>query len=211
MAGRIYSVYDSDRNEGMGVFYPVSNEMAESKDMEKSVRGLDGYIGICGGGTQNISILSRLSRHNDLEKIVLVDRNYDQLENFRKVSEIFNSSEDSKAYREKLKKHFLSSKGYLSRYSSTVIDSMEKPVLKDDTVVKLVNSDIYSYLGKKKKAGSYAIYMSNAIRIPADLKYTLNALSADDEIKDGSILILADQTLKNYYLLKKEGRRFATF
>ena len=73
--------------------YSISNESLFniSGDLEK-IYGLDKYVGVCGGGTQNLYILSKLCKNNNLKEIILIDKNKLQLDNFKQIIDIYNNS-----------------------------------------------------------------------------------------------------------------------
>jgi hypothetical protein len=66
--------------------YTISNEYL--KPAAKFLRNFSNfgfYDGICGGGTHNLYILSRLLKNNDLREIILIDNKKSQLDNFKDI------------------------------------------------------------------------------------------------------------------------------
>jgi hypothetical protein len=87
--------------------FPVSNERytAEALKEIRSLRGIDIYLGICGGGTQHLTLLSLLEENNEIKSVVLVDRNIVQLANFCLIAGIHNHTKTNSSWMGGLKSH----------------------------------------------------------------------------------------------------------
>ncbi len=145
--------------------YPTSNEIY-SKDAVAFLDGykadrFDGYIGICGGGTQNLFILSRLLRGNHLKSIVLLDIDINQLHNFAYLVRKHNTKNERRYQR------ILSERGIEALTPRETLDflsvNITKPVITNDVSIGLECMDILEYLKRINENGRYFIYLSNAV------------------------------------------------
>lgn len=177
------------------LIFPVANENFRSIEHRiDKIRDADFYLGVCGGGTQNIYLLSILSKNCSLKSIELVDLNVVALENFINISEAFNKSEDSLYYLSNIIKKYRQFKFKpkiipywrfffgMFKYGSNGFEetNFRKVSLKKNILVKLKSGDILSYMKKENgKTGKYFVYLSNIFTyftiktIPRSVEYLL--------------------------------------
>jgi len=186
--------------------YPVSNESCSDEPIKMlwSIKGIDRYIGICGGGTQNLHLLSMLKRNNNIKEVHLVDCNRMQLYNFSKIAKIYNHSKDDAEYRTLLEQHINEVK-----YLSNLEPNKKKPCFDNDVTITLHNNDITDHLKNVKDPGRYFIYLSNILYDPiwmsnATSRDLLNQINAETCSKEGSIIFSAQLVSYISLLEKKE-------
>ena len=96
----------------------ISNENLVSAKRILSKIEVDNFIGICGGGTQILYILSLLTRKNKLKSIKLIDYNKNQLLNFNYILKAYEKNKDPIHYIADLSKRPDFTDGKLPWYSS---------------------------------------------------------------------------------------------
>ena len=133
--------------------------------------GLEKYIGICGGGTQNLYILSKLCKHNNLKEIVLIDENGLQLDNFKQIITLYNNFSQSqyeheliKLIKKRAERIRFNIIRYLrfdkEKYKRT---NLAKPPFNKNIKITLVTGDIFDFLSKASYNGKYFFYLSNIL------------------------------------------------
>lgn len=155
--------------------YPISNEnfIPVKKNLE-SFKGFQYYIGICGGGTQNIFLLSLLTKNNKFKKISLVDKKISALVNFTYIAKAYNKSKDDlhyfsntiKAYR-RFKVNYIPYFRFflpMFRYKSYGFEetNFKYYQLKKDLTIYLEKADMVEYI-RNLPSGKYFIYLSNIL------------------------------------------------
>src|SRR5271157_1228277 len=191
------------------VHYKRSNE-GYTTGMRRILRNLSGmqeYAGICGGGDQNLYLLSLLMNNNDLRRITLFDNNVSQLVNFKNIVKIFNTREgDDYVFAMDTR-----SLGY--RSSSKRSDwRCHKPEVKNDLEINGVLCDFAEHVCGINEQGRYFLYFSNAMFDrthipPARSAEVLRSVLANETIKDGSVVMLMTIDLNEGSLLRKESEK----
>ena len=161
------------------VFFPIANEDLSpiAKDLKRTTE-FNYYIGICGGGTQNIYLLYLLTKKNSFKLIRLLDVNKEQLLNFIDIINVMKGSKNDLQYISNLTKRphtivSIADQTYtrFMRYFIPMFRSksygFEETNLKKYTLqkvkrIELVYSDIAKYLNSEHlQKGKYFIYVSN--------------------------------------------------
>ncbi len=198
----------------------------------RSLRGMTGYVGICGGGTQNIQLMGELSKDNMLEDVRLVDMSGMQLHNFRKLAEIYNNSKSDEEYAGALEMYArINGEPYLRLFSYT--PNCKRASLKTDTLVKLrkyyiqdyfgpgcrskleglaAEQDINSEVGLVERKGKYFIYLSNALYDYLDGTESLKVMDDirnNENVEDGSAVLMVDALPSDVIMLEKNGYAFS--
>jgi hypothetical protein len=157
--------------------FPISNEcFTPIKATLNSLIGLDYYLGICGGGTQNIYLLSQLLLHNRFKKLALIDTKLVELDNFRYVAKAYNKTNDDLHYFASLIKHYKrfnindALPYYRFFWPSFFYDSFIfeetnfKKELPKNIIVHLEQADIFKQISNNDlPIGKYFIYLSNGL------------------------------------------------
>lgn len=176
------------------VNYPISNERYSEKTLGfiRRIEGIENYIGICGGGNQNLTILSCLQKRNRLSTVRLIDDSPAQIENFYRIAMIFSLSSNSEEYQENLKSW------QNRRFSGDTVEKLgfhlqELPIIKKKISIDLHISDINYYLRNLVFEGRYFIYLSNVFGYDADrLNVPLNIISEGNKFKNGTVVMSVD-------------------
>ena len=191
--------------------YSISNESLFniSEGLEK-IYGLDKYVGICGGGTQNLYILSKLCKNNNLKEIILIDKNKLQLDNFKQIIGIYNNS-SKKRYEDELIKLIKKRtderiKFYIIRHrfdkEEYKLTNLTKQSFNKNLKITLVIGDIFDFLSKINYKGKYFFYLSNVLnykKIIPDFgirNARLRQALQNKKIQSDSLLLL----IKNIFL-----------
>ena len=158
--------------------FPISNESLHPLCRYiKNLNGVKFYIGICGGGTQNLYILSLLSRKNNLKSIKLLDNNKNQFLNLLHIINAWEDSNNNLGYITHLTKRsefkYLQMSGLKNSLAKLFVPllidedyafvktNLERPKLKN-MKINLVLSDFTEYIKTSKLGrGRYFIYISN--------------------------------------------------
>ena len=159
----------------------ISNEnLVVAKHILSKIK-IDNFIGICGGGTQILYILSLLTRKNKLKSIKLVDYDKNQLLNFNYIVKAYEKNKDPIHYIADLSKRpdftdgKLPEKGPLSSRSFRLVAPMlfnkdygfeetnlRRPKIKGNLRIELIYETFDKYFKTAKlKKGKYLIYTSN--------------------------------------------------
>ena len=182
--------------------YARSNE-GYSADLRRAIvnlSGMDAYVGVCGGGDQNLFLLSLLLKHNDLRDVTLVDDDVGQPINFKDIVGIFNT---------KSGRDYVSSmdiKGMRFQKNPCEDWRCGKPKIRDGLGIKGVLRDIVDYVGDIRERGTYFIYLSNALFFHVPYERSLRALDAvlgNGAIADGSVVMQMTMGLSECNLLRK--------
>lgn len=174
--------------------YPVSNERYSEETLEflRRIENIESYIGICGGGNQNLAILSCLQERNKSFRVKLIDDSPAQIENFYSIAKIFSISSDSIEYQENLK-HWQS-----KRFSKEIIEKLgfhfqQLPIIKNRVSIDFHVSDINYYLRNLISEGRHFVYLSNVFGYDADrLNTPLNIISEDNRFRNGTVIMSVD-------------------
>ena len=191
-----------------GTKYARSNEgySAGLRKVLGNLSGIGAYVGICGGGDQNLYLLSLLLKNNDLRAVTLVDDDVGQLLNFKDIVRIFNTKRGF---------DYVSSMDLEGmRFQKNPCEDWrcQKPKISGGLVVNGVLYDIVEYLRGLEERGTYFIYLSNALffHIPFDRSLqALEALLDNEVIADGSVAMQMTMGLSECNLLRKTGGEFA--
>ena len=203
------------QQSGEPVSFPVSNERYP-KQVEEVVSSLsvDSYIGVCGGGTQNLKLLSLLQKTKNLSTATLIDVRPSQLHNFIELARFFNLGKENgyeSTLMERAKKSMKIS-GYDSESIEILInlDSYKRtnllyPELSTPISLRLCEEDIQDYFydlserniwsvdpSEKKK---YFIYLSNIYQFDwlgyGATQRMLDNLADNDAVEPGSIVFMS--------------------
>ena len=189
------------------VHYKRSNEgyATGMRRILRNLSGMDEYAGICGGGDQNLYLLSLLMKNNDLRRITLFDNNVSQLVNFKNIVKIFNTREgDDYVFA-------MDTKSLGSRSSTRGNDwRCRKPKIKSDLEINGMLCDFAGRVCRINERGRYFLYFSNTMFdsahiSPARSARVLRSVLANEMIKDGSVLMLMTIDLTEGSLLRKES------
>ncbi len=154
--------------------YPISNENLSNIGLNlERISNVTNYVGICGGGTQNLYILSKLCQRNKIREITLIDENKLQLDHFKHIVAAYNKSLDPERYTKeiiKLTKKPLSERVIfnLIRYlrldrTDYIITNLNRPTFDKNIRITLVYGDIFDFLSKIGHKGKYFLYLSNIL------------------------------------------------
>jgi hypothetical protein len=188
------------------VTFPIANEdfSTISNDLKK-VKSMKYYLGICGGGTQNLYLLQLLIKMNSFRWIRLIDTNREQLLNFIDIVNALEDSKDDLSYISKLaKRKQRIPDGRYIRYFSLMFEresfgfeetNLRKPKLKD-MEIELVNNEFLKYVKTENlPRGKYFIYVSNIFSYTRmSLRLKLNRLLCiGNEILSGDFRNLSER------------------
>ena len=162
----------------------ISNENLVSGRKVLSKIKADNFIGICGGGTQILYILSLLTRKNKLKSIKLIDYDKNQLLNFNYIVKAYKKNKDTIHYITDLSKRPDLTEGKLLLKGNAIINrsyrfiapmlfnkdygfeetNLRKPKIKGDLKIDLIYENFFKYIKTAKlKEGKYLIYVSNIL------------------------------------------------
>ncbi len=192
--------------------YPVSNECLSNLGKEigsDRLSSVERYIGICGGGTQNLELIGELGR--PLKSITLVDLSRWQLENFRKVVDIYNSNEREEDYVKELERHYKTVNPRNSHFPGI----SERPVVQRQPSVCLVRSSLEKAVAAINEPGVYMIYASNILDLIwgrwGKIRDVLcSSILKNENIAEGSIVVCtrpSDSGLSLVNAYEKCGKR----
>lgn len=161
------------------VVFPIANEDLSpiARDLKKTTE-FNYYVGICGGGTQNIYLLYLLTKKNNFNSIRLLDVNKEQLLNFIDIVNAMKSSKDDLRYISNLAKrqHMISSRAdqtyarfvryfipmFRSKSYGFEETNLKRYTLQNVKEIELVHSDLVKYMKSKYlQKGKYFVYISN--------------------------------------------------
>ena len=153
------------------VTFPIANEdLTPIAKHLKKLRGMRYYLGICGGGTQNLYLFQILDKLNKFKWRRLIDNDKEQLLNFMDIKDAFLYSNDDLHYLSNLAKRQHAVGGIYSRYFYFLFKNksrgfeetnLKRPRLKD-MEIELVYSEFLNYITNEKlPRGKYFIYLSN--------------------------------------------------
>jgi hypothetical protein len=177
--------------------YPISNEKydAATIDAVRKLGSFDSYIGICGGGNQNLF----WAGITGVKEMVVVDKEREQLKHFGKIVRLYNESESGEAYTKALidmSHESVASKiaiGKLVR-NGKPHPVLEKPDLKELNVTGS-QKDVADYVCSVELEGRYFLYFSNALFHhnfvrPMRSMEILNVVLSAREFLDGSTVLM---------------------
>lgn len=177
--------------------FPTSNERYPQRvDRLLSEIEVDRYVGVCGGGTQNLYLLSLLQAKNGLSKVVFVDREIKQLRNFLDLAALFNDSKSMESYESGIKRRVNASmhSSYIG-VPNFVKTNIRRPALKSDLEVELKFSNIDDYIEGLSDEGRYFIYLSNIYQLGwlgyENTESLLDEISESDTFEPGSVVFMS--------------------
>ncbi len=161
------------------VVFPIANEDLSpiAKDLKRTTE-FNYYVGICGGGTQNIYLLYLLTKKNSFKLIRVLDVNKEQLLNFIDITNVMKRSKNDLQYISNLTKrpHTIVSRAdqtytrfvryfipmFRSKSYGFEETNLKKYTLQKVKRIELVHSDLAKYLNSEHlQKGKYFIYVSN--------------------------------------------------
>lgn len=162
---RSYKLYSNSCN------YQISNESYSTELIGEFDKHSDfnTFIGICGGGTQVLYLLSKLSKNNQLESCSIVDIATEQLKNLEELIDIYDKSKDNCAYAKNIAKKIGVTDAVEKTHLCSLYDKYQlstnfvKPVPNYNVEIGLYESDIIDFLKKSDGPGKCFIYLSNAL------------------------------------------------
>ena len=153
------------------VAFPIANEnlIPIAKNLRK-LSGIKYYLGICGGGTQNLYLLQLLTKKNRFKSKRLIDNNKEQLLNFIDITNVLAYSKGDLNYMSNLvKRPHLVERRYVRYFYSLFKNkshgfektNLKMPNLKN-TEIELVCNEFLRYIKSEKlPKGKYFVYVSN--------------------------------------------------
>ena len=153
------------------VTFPIANEdlTPVTRNLRK-LRGMNYYLGICGGGTQNLYLLQILSKSNKFKWRRLIDNDREQLLNFIDIKDALVYSKSDLHYLSNLAKRrhivenaYVKYFYFLFKNKSRGFEetNLERPQLKG-MEIELVYSEFLKYITTEKlPRGKYFIFISN--------------------------------------------------
>lgn len=159
----------------------ISNEnLVVAKHILSKIK-VDNFIGICGGGTQILYILSLLTRKDKLKSIKLIDYDKNQLLNFNYILKVYEKNKDPIHYIAYLSKRPDFTDGKLPkdeslrnralRFIAPMLfnkdygfeeTNLRRPKIKGKLRIDLIHENFYTYMKSARlKKGKYLIYTSN--------------------------------------------------
>ncbi|MGC8516365.1 MAG: hypothetical protein ACP5MT_00510 [Candidatus Acidifodinimicrobium sp.] len=188
-----------DKDMGANVVYHTSNEdITPAEEKLKGISGLGRYVGISGGFTANLYILSKLQKNNKLAAIDLVDTNPSAIFQALELMYYFNST-DNKGYRENLDFEYgeyfdvinIAHNRNEKFYKGFVETNLSKPELSDDLSITFHREDIFKFLDRLESKDKYFIYLSNLFDYKIEsASYISSHILENDKIESGSWLLL---------------------
>ena len=161
------------------VVFPIANEDLSpiAKDLKRTTE-FNYYVGICGGGTQNIYLLYLLTKKNSFKLIRVLDVNKEQLLNFIDITNVMKRSKNELQYISNLTKrpHTIVNRAdqtyarfvryfipmFRSKSYGFEETNLKKYTLQKVKRIELVHSDLAKYLNSEYlQKGKYFIYVSN--------------------------------------------------
>jgi hypothetical protein len=193
--------------------YAISNESYRytTRKRLRSIGGFDKYIGLCGGGDQNIAILAFLLPNNIMKDIMLIDKQDIALANFMRIADIYNNSGGSYDYDYKLREMARGFRSMSLVYRNSLI---RKPKLRTPISITLLRADIDVFIKSVHDPAVYFIYASNALfgKGHCDGEKSvgiLNSIITNSSIRDGSVVMgLGNVGKRNAIFLRKEGTEY---
>ncbi len=188
----------SSKPFGVDRFYLVSNEdyCDASLSAVGSLVGIIYYIGVCGGGTQNLCLLGKLLEKNNIERIRLVDKERRQLDNLGKIGDIYNKSDGDEKYSAALIRH---AGGPLNMIYASVNE--RKPKIRRDITIDTWMGLAEDYLKNNvNERGRYFVYLSNALFgwiKEGESCEMLDRILSDEKFEDGSAVF--------FYSVRRHG------
>ena len=162
----------------------------------RTIEGITNYQGICGGGTQHLYILSKLLEKNDIDDIQLIDINPQQLENFKKISNIYNTSGSDEEYMSALRDHCNGGWDIYSLFK----ENTKKPIFDENINVNLIHTSVEEHIEQINTKGKYFIYLSI---IPYDTE--LDLIKRKDIFNEGTIVFTVGDFGMGYTMYEKKG------
>ena len=196
-----------------GPEYPISNETYSSMTVNKlcALRGIDRYIGICGGGNQNLFLCNMLQNSNDIHTATLVDVSPNQLSNFFRISDMYCKSNTSDEFVQKLE-YWLGQndqKPHIDR--PDLAPFCYKPTMTHGTTFDLVENSIGAYLEGFAVPGKHFVYLSNALLYGSlnNPREVLSSIQKNKSFEEGTTLMAVDNNLTSTYFLTKDNGGFS--
>ncbi|MDE1824392.1 MAG: hypothetical protein KGH74_03785, partial [Candidatus Micrarchaeota archaeon] len=156
--------------------FPIANEDFTPLRQElNKIRNINFYLGVCGGGTQNIYLLSFLTKHNKLRLVELFDILKPPLENFTHIAKAYNESVNNFDYFLRIIKQYRRFKVrdvpyhrfffHMFHRKSTGFEetNFKKWTLSKNLTIKLIHQDILKHIKTINTEGVYFIYLSNIL------------------------------------------------
>ncbi|MBE5728027.1 hypothetical protein IHE51_00390 [Candidatus Parvarchaeota archaeon] len=191
-------LYDDQDRE---VVYFTSNESIKpAEDTFSRISGLGRYVGVVGGFTASLYILSKLQDKNNLSSVDMVDISPSAIWQALEIINKFNNS-SSEEYKEYLTFEY---SGYLSHaalscskddetYNGFAETNLKKPNLTRDLNLRFSHAEVFDFLGRLENKGKYFIYLSNLLdyaKWSAGSELIRAKIVDNDNIENGSYLLL---------------------
>jgi hypothetical protein len=190
----------------INIEYPRSNEgyAYDLRDTLRTLSGIQNYVGLCGGGDQNLFLLGLLSKKNELGKVTLVDYKVGQLLNFKEIAEAFNTR-NSAEYAS-----FIDTSSWGNRHKNCDWRH-QKPEIGRDMRIDGVLYDIVDYIHDIREQGTYFFYLSNGLSDHLPSRHSERALKyllGNRSISDGStVMCVTELCPSKGVLLQKESEK----
>jgi hypothetical protein len=176
------------------------------RDALGRLAGIQEYVGVCGGGDQNIFLLGLLQRNNNLRGVTLVDYDVGQLLNFREVVDDFNAPADAD-YASAPEAVDISA--WVDKNDSRHDWRDRRPELARDLEIRGVLRDIVDYVSGIGERRTYFLYFSNALFshvLPERSRDALAGVLGNDAVARGSAVLLVQMLPEPAcVLLRKES------
>jgi hypothetical protein len=196
----------SVRTHGLGranVHWPASNEFYAELDavVLKSLRGMQSFVGICGGGTQVLVLLGLLQNGNNLDQpITLVDKNRSQFENLTVLLKILAQVKNREGWHEIVNTHIdatFASQALGPLLRDEKPDAGQKipprrilPQFHSNMSIETIEMDILEHVSSLSMDKKYFLYLSNLPSL-IDITQIEKSICDDQHILNGSIVMYA--------------------
>ncbi len=170
-------------------FYVSNEDLSFAEKILPKFAGIEHYVGICGGGTGDLYLLSKLE--SELKTVTLVDSSGWQLGNFRELADIYNKSHSEAEYGAHIRHHYKKDKSHTGYDDQTTLGL---PKFKALPTIALKHSNIEKYLKNINVKGKYFVYLSNTLwcwwtASEKEAKALVSSICDNPNIEDGSIIV----------------------
>ncbi len=213
------------RKRSTYIAFPYTNETYTPEELKvlSEPMGIGAYTGICGGGNQNLLLLSQLGKKNRMESMTVVDRNIMQLLNFGVHVELYNKFNPTSKMKARIVDQ--QAKRELARFNCSWAEMMNRhagvrcdfkteskrllgPHIRWNMKISGVLSDISEYINAISRQDVHFFYFSNAMYNdafiePKDSEALLNSMLRKKEIQDGSVVAFNQLCPSGTYIFMK--------